>query len=507
MGPVLGLLICLGVPVRVKHYDGVCCLEVKAQASRPRGQHEDEVLRILFVEDPHVLAAVLRVGAAVEPHVFVATYLQELLQDIQLPCHLAEDQHAVACGLELGQDVVQDEHLPTCRNQLLLLQRHVLVQEEVGVVAGLSHLHHPVVELPPAAAHLYLALGGDLLEKEELPSRGVTLNNALRLIREVLLHLGLGPPQQEGADDLVKTVDDEQVLLLVQLLAHVLAAAAEGSRKPVIKRADVAEHRRQHKVEQCPQLIDRVLDGGAGEEKAVPEAVVLPEDVRQLGLCVLQPVALVHDQQVVVKLAEVGLVADDKVVVRENDVEGAPGQSLSADGGPVAGAAVVKDHLQVRRPLGKFVPPVGQHGLRGEDQMGTQRVLDVRHVGHKRHRLDGLPEAHLVGENAVHAVVVEANEEAETVNLVGAQLAIGKPRRLRHLLRHVVHEPVVFLLDADHAGRALRVPLVHRGKHVLQLLTRDGLLSAAAALGPPLLHPQAEVEDDVIGGLQEGGEP
>eukprot|EP00951_Prasinocladus_malaysianus_P030044 scaffold280730_cov48-Prasinocladus_malaysianus.AAC.2 len=112
--------------------------------------------------------------------------------------------------------------------------------------------------------------------------------------------------------DLVEAVDDEQVFLLVELLADVLIAPAERRGKPLIEGAYAVEERREHKVEEGPKLLDGILNGGACQQEAVPEAIVRPQDVRQLGRGVLQPVALVHHQQLVLKLLQVRLVPAGK---------------------------------------------------------------------------------------------------------------------------------------------------------------------------------------------------
>eukprot|EP00951_Prasinocladus_malaysianus_P020726 scaffold170102_cov49-Prasinocladus_malaysianus.AAC.2 len=106
-------------PVRVKHDDRVGGLQVEPQPSGPGGEHEEEVRGVLLVELGHIVAAVLRVGGPVQAHVQVAAHLQVVLQDVELAGHLAEEQHAVARRLELGQDVVQDEHLAAGADDLL----------------------------------------------------------------------------------------------------------------------------------------------------------------------------------------------------------------------------------------------------------------------------------------------------------------------------------------------------------------------------------------------------
>ena len=65
MGSVLCLEVLVRVPVRVEDDDGVGGLEVKAEAARPRGEQEDEVVRVRLVELGQHVAPVLRLGCSV----------------------------------------------------------------------------------------------------------------------------------------------------------------------------------------------------------------------------------------------------------------------------------------------------------------------------------------------------------------------------------------------------------------------------------------------------------
>ena len=64
---VLGLEVLVGVPVRVKYDDGVGRLQIKAETARPRGQEEDEVVRVGSVELGQHVTTVLRFRGTVQP--------------------------------------------------------------------------------------------------------------------------------------------------------------------------------------------------------------------------------------------------------------------------------------------------------------------------------------------------------------------------------------------------------------------------------------------------------
>jgi len=67
MSSVLGLEVLMRVPVGVEDDDGVRRLEVEAEAARPRGQQEDEVVGAGLVELGQHVASVLGLCRPVQP--------------------------------------------------------------------------------------------------------------------------------------------------------------------------------------------------------------------------------------------------------------------------------------------------------------------------------------------------------------------------------------------------------------------------------------------------------
>ncbi len=67
MGPVLGLEVLVRVPVGVEDDDSVRRLEVEAEAARPGGQQEDEVVGAGLVELGQHVASVFGLCRPVQP--------------------------------------------------------------------------------------------------------------------------------------------------------------------------------------------------------------------------------------------------------------------------------------------------------------------------------------------------------------------------------------------------------------------------------------------------------
>jgi len=80
---------------------------------------------------------------------------------------------------------------------------------------------------------------------------------------------------------------------------------------------------------------------------------------------------------------------------------------------------------------GAHLHPVGERGERHDDEVGPVDLLLLHQVGDQRDGLDGLAQAHLVGQDAVQVVVVEGDEPLEALDLVGLQRAAHQDRRLR----------------------------------------------------------------------------
>lgn len=113
------------------------------------------------------------------------------------------------------------------------------------------------------------------------------------LLGELREDLGLEAAEEEGAQHFVQTLDDEHLLLLGEV--DLLGRAGKGRGKPLLKVGDGFEDAREEKVEQRPQLGQRVLQRRARQQQAARARVVLLEHLRQLVVVVLHAVALVND--------------------------------------------------------------------------------------------------------------------------------------------------------------------------------------------------------------------
>lgn len=79
--------------------------------------------------------------------------------------------------------------------------------------------------------------------------------------------------------------------------------------------------------------------------------VIVRDDICELRIAILHPMAFVHDDVVPTDLVEDSLVADDEVVVREEHVESAVAEDEIFQIFPVVLVSVVHDSLQVWGPL------------------------------------------------------------------------------------------------------------------------------------------------------------
>ena len=165
------------------------------------------------------------------------------------------------------------------------------------------------------------------------------------------------------------------------------------------------------------------------------------------------------------------------------------------------------------RPAGQTEQTRGEPKGRPVGTDGTEATMSRTVRGGDGNRrdeeghLDRLSEAHLVREDAVHPVVVEAHEELEAVDLVRPELPCPHHARLLDLLLDAVDEPVVLLLALDDPRRRLRVAVVGRRKDVLELLARDRGVAPVGVRAPVLLDPHAQVQDDVVRALEQRLEP
>lgn len=122
------------------------------------------------------------------------------------------------------------------------------------------------------------------------------LQNGLLLGGQAALHIRLDTAQQEGTQH------------LVQLLHHLglLLLASITQAEPLLELLCAAEHLRQQEVEQGPQLVQVVLQGGTGDEQAIVGAEHAHHAGKH-GVLVLDAVSLVNDDVAPVEALEVVL--------------------------------------------------------------------------------------------------------------------------------------------------------------------------------------------------------
>ena len=165
-------------------------------------------------------------------------------------------------------------------------------------------------------------------------------------------------------------------------------------------------------VEDGPEVVEAVFDGGAGEG----EAVGCGEGACGLGLAgggVLDELGLVEDEGLPADAAEAGVVAPEVAVGGEDDVDpaGASGEGV-AEG--AVGADVAED-AEAGGPAGELALPHGQDGEGGDDEGGGGAGEE------EGDGLEGLAEAHIVGEADAEAVGGGLHEPADALGLVGAE--------------------------------------------------------------------------------------
>ena len=187
-----------------------------------------------------------------------------------------------------------------------------------------------------------------------------------------------------------------------------------------------AEHAGVEELEDRPELAQVVLDRRAAHRQAVP-AAEQPGGLGGLAVGVLDRLGLVEDHVVELDLRQLGDVGaegavggDDQVVLGERLAERRGGRGRCSRARLSRGVNLAASWIQLktsergttarRRPLGLAAgpPPLEQ----GE-------------------HLDRLAQAHVVGQDAAEAELLEVVEPAQALALVGAQLAVEARRRRR----------------------------------------------------------------------------
>mmetsp|Transcript_39525 Transcript_39525/g.72921 ORF Transcript_39525/g.72921 Transcript_39525/m.72921 type:complete len:331 (+) Transcript_39525:1222-2214(+) len=214
--------------------------------------------------------------------------------------------------------------------------------------------------------------------------------------------------------------------VLVRCALAFLADVSET--EPGLKHGQIVEDGRVDKVQQTPQLIEVILDGGSRQQQPVGGWNTL-QALNQSAPVVLKPLTLVHH-----KVRELPdppqslLLLDGDLIARDDDRKrGAPPLLVMERPGqhrlPLRGGSVKAQHGQLRQPLLELSHPVGQSGEGRHDDERSRHVVGP-HVRDHGDDLNGLAQSHLVGEYSRDAVLEQGHEPAEALQLVILEAAV-----------------------------------------------------------------------------------
>ena len=186
-------------------------------------------------------------------------------------------------------------------------------------------------------------------------------------------------------------------------------------------------------VEDRPEVVETILDGGAGEGEAVRGGEGAG-GLRLAGGGVLDELGFVEDKGLPLDAAEAGVVAPEVAIGGEDDIDltGATHKGV-AEG--TFGAAVAVD-AKAGGPVGELAFPHGQDGEGGHDESGRGAREE------KGDGLQGLAEAHIVGKADTETVGGGLHEPADALGLIRTKhLAEGQIAggRRGHLAQEVLH--------------------------------------------------------------------
>lgn len=140
------------------------------------------------------------------------------------------------------------------------------------MVADLSQLHHEVLKgllaqlagLLVKSHHTPLL---DLIVYLLLPCGELDLDHILHFLRQLGLHVLLHSAQQERAKDLMKPVDNEQLLLFIKSAVFFVGShSVEGSCEPLLEILAARKHLWEEEVQQRPQFCHIVLQRRTSEQ-------------------------------------------------------------------------------------------------------------------------------------------------------------------------------------------------------------------------------------------------
>ena len=292
---------------------------------------------------------------------------------------------------------------------------------------GLAHLGYDLL----MGGHAYGVVDGSLRLAEVAAKHQVCARGELRR------HISLEPSEDEGPDPLSEVSRSPAV------------STADGLGVSLVEVAPSAEESRIDEVHLTPKLIQSVLHGGAcqGDAEVGADAEC---GLRDLALRILDGLGLVEDHHVPLDLLEQLSITAEQGVCGDRQV----GVLVQ-----LALRAMVDVYREVgAEPVG-LCSPIVQHAPGSDDQ-----GLSLDH----RQGLDGLSQAHIVGQHSANPGLTKEVQPGDSFGLVGPQVA-GEPLGKRGMW------------DAVKAVYQGAQPIESRGWRVIEGLTQPSQIEERVA--------------------------
>ena len=414
VGAVGGLVLDRRIPPAVEVEDVARGRQVEAEPAGAQRHDEHARVPIRFLEavDDSLALRPRRRPVEVEP------------LDLELPLHVAgeqaahhgvlrEDEGRVALGERLGEHLGQPVELAGAPGKRTRPAERV-ERMVADLLQACDEREHVAAALDPRRA---ADIGHHRVDRR-LVERGL-LDRERAVLRRVLpgrqvgqhVRVDLAPAQQEGPRH-----PDERLLGLR------VGAALDRRGDQAAKAGARPEEAGVQDVHDRPQVVEPVLDGRAGERDPVARGD-RARRLRRPGERVLDRLGLVERQHPPSERREEAAIAGQERVGGEHDVP-----DLQVDRFRRAVRAVVDHGAQAGGESVQLPLPVAEHGRRADDQGGpVVLVTAVEQVGDQ---LDGLAEAHVVGEQRPKSELAHAHEPAQARLLVRTQEAVEPGRRL-----------------------------------------------------------------------------
>ena len=351
VGPVRGLVLHGGVPpgVHVDHVIGGG--EVQSGPSRPEA--DEEAFLFSPLEGGDLPLPLPGRSGAVQVGVGHSEPVEVFADNGEMVHELAEDEAAVPPSPEFFQDLA--EGLEPGGGESRLFRK-----DERGAAAGPPEPHELCKDhetlVPPVSAGLDLArrLPADgLVDRPLLPGH-LHPQYDLRLGRKLAEHLVLGPPEEEGPDELFQARRRPLVPVLFDGHGEAPGEAVQGSEQAGVEKA-----------EKVPQFAEVVFHRRSrGDDPEVP--LQLHGGGGPFRAAVFDGLGLVEDHGVPLHRLEEGPVVLQEAVARRHHVEGA---QLIQELLPVAVPVLL--YRQGGGEPGRLGPPVRTDRHGGHHQGGS----------------------------------------------------------------------------------------------------------------------------------------